>query len=425
MQEQLTSPQPATNGNCLNRLIESLPNQWSVVHITNRDRWTWRVYNHNRELIAERDDIETALNCALEKKEPDDQRMVWDSVVPGLGVRANRKGSVWLLKYRCKNTQFFKKLGSTDELTEKKARALAKKIKQGAQKGFGPEPKAGKERVRISRMTIELFCDEYMHRYAKPRKKSWLKDQQRIEYYVLPVWRQRKLADIKHSDVARLHSDIGKKTPIAANRLLEVLNTMFRLAISWGYLPPDTVNPTKGIDPYPSVKKTRWLNDDELMRLNTVLDRTPIHKQAFFKMLLMTGCRSSEILHLRWNDVQLERGYINIDITKNGEPHRLPLSTKAIELLKALPQDGDKVFPGMRVDKAWQKIRREAKLEDVRIHDLRHTVASRLLQSGCTLRIVGEVLNHKSLTATNRYGHFTRENLRSPLEELASSMPIT
>lgn len=344
--------------------------------------------------------------------------IVWDRKVPGLGIRKNAKSDVWILKYRVKERQLMISLGPVHLLDNLSARALAKRMKWEGKKGIGPAPKP-----RKSGMTLARFSEEYIERYAKLRKKSWLKDKQRLDRYVLPALGKRLLCDLKRSEVARFHDEIGKRTPRAANLVVQQLHRMFTLAIAWGYLPDGVLNPAAGLDMYPNARRTRWLREDELRRVYEVLATLPQHKSTFFKLLLMTGCRSSEIRFLRWCNVDLKKGTLTLDDTKNGEPHWLPLPGLAVELLKALPRDQDNVFPGFREDKCWAKVRKEAGVADVRIHDLRHTAASMLLQSGHSLRVVGEVLNHKSLQATHRYAHLAREHLRSPLEQLAELLP--
>ena len=347
--------------------------------------------------------------------------IAWDKTEPGLGVRKNKTGSVWVLKYRFKHRQVMRVIGPTTFMTRIEARAHAKKTKWDAKRGIGPE--ICHRQSKANNITVAAFSTEFIERYAKPRKKSWQKDLERIENHILPALGNRRMVDIRRIEVADLLTKIGTKTPRTANLVIQQLAKMFNVAVNWGYLPEDFRNPAQGHDLFPDTKKTRWMNYEELQRVEAALAKLPYKYQVFFKLLTMTGCRWSEVIGLQWKDVNLKQGSINIEVTKNGDPHWLPLPQKAVELLKLLPNDDEKVFPQMRrADKMWRKIRKEVGLEDVRPHDFRHTTASLLIQAGCSLRVVGEALNHKSLQATNRYAHLTREHLREPLEKLSEQV---
>lgn len=354
----------------------------------------------------------------------EDMGIIWDSSCPGLGLRRNKRGKVWILKYRVNNRQIMKVLGPADILNRDEARALAKTAKWDAKQGKLPEPKR-----RVAQVSVERFCHEYMDRYAKPCKQSWLKDRQRIDFHIIKHWGKRRLGDLQQTDVANLHSLIGKTAPVSANRLLEQLHKMFKLAKQWGYLAAGSANPAAGIDRYPEKKTTRSLSKKELERLAPHINNLPKNRRAYFWLLIFTGCRKSEILELKWSGVDLDGGYIYIRDRKNGEDLELPLPQKAIELLAELAQRSDYVFPGRagtywkRPDKVWWKIREAAGLPDVKLHHLRHTVASRLLKKKYPLKTIGEVLGQKSLQSTNKYAHMANEHLREVLEDHVSDLP--
>lgn len=351
--------------------------------------------------------------------------ITWDSSVPGLGLRKNKRSKVWILKFRNNNKQVMKVLGPADMLSRDEARALAKSTKWDAKQGKLPKPPK-----RLNAMSVERFCVEYMERHAKPRKKSWKKDQRRIDYYLLEKWGKRRLADISTADIAQIHSEIGKTAPIAANRLLEQLHKMFKLAATWNYYPADAINPAAGIERYKETRKTRWLTKSELERVMPLIDALPKHRATYFWLLILTSCRKSEILQLRWENVDLKHGNVFFEDTKNGEPYLMPLPSRAVDMLRELPQHGDWVFPGRkpgehwkRPDKIWWKIRKAAGLDGVKLHALRHTVATRLLEKKYPLKTIGAVLKQKSLQATDRYAHAANEHLREVLEDHASDLP--
>lgn len=351
----------------------------------------------------------------------------WDQLVPGLGIKRNKRGSVWVLKYRFAGRQVWTTLGDIEMLTREEARALARVRKWAAKNGEAPPPKR-----RSSSLRVVDFCKIYLERHAKPQKKSWHKDQSRIRLYIAPLLGHLRLTDVDKRLIATIHQDIGSTKPYAANRVLEQLQTMFNLAAEWGYMPENLKNPAAGIRAFPETKRTRWLTSEEMSRLAAVLGSLPGGYSTYFWLLLLTGCRRSEMATLRWSHVDLEAGFIHFPKTKSGKPHTLPLSSAAMALLCALPARNAYVFPGRkkddhwkRPDKVWQKIRRAANIPDVRLHDLRHTAASWLVQQKHSLETVRALLNHSTLHTTQRYTHLGNEHLREALEDYSKTLPVS
>ena len=369
--------------------------------------------------------------------------ITWDSSVPGLGLRKNKRSKVWILKYRNQGRQVNKVIGPADIISRDEARALAKTIKWDAKQGKLPKPKK-----KLIPITVADFCKEYIERHAKPKNpKSWLKAEQRLKYHIYVdceskdvsalkgaelaryQFGRKQLSTIEGADIAKLHAEIGKTAPVAANRLVEQLRKMFKLAVLWKYFPKEADNPAADIDFFPEKKKIRWLTRAEMEKLIPHINALPVMRATYFWLLIWTGRRRSEILELKWEQVDLSLGTIYLGETKNGDPDLILLQKKAIEMLKALPSRNQWVFPGRgdkhwkRPDKVWWKIRAMAGLPGVTIHHLRHTVATRLLEKKYPLKVVGEVLGHKSLAASSMYAHVAKEHLREVLEDHASDLP--
>lgn len=358
--------------------------------------------------------------------------VTWDTEVRGLGLRKNQASEMWILKYRVKERQVMVSLGPPQILDVISARALARRMKWEGRQGKGP-PK----QVRIPNLTIADFCKEYVNRYAKKHKRSWKKDQERCNAYIVPrLGKGKLLKSITQADIAELHDSISaegvkkKPAPTAANRTVEQLQKMFRMAILWGRLPKDFDLPTVGIIRNKERNITRWLSDSELIRLIPVIESLPAHQSTFFFLLLMTGCRYSEVLKTQWRHVDLvgRRMWIPDTNSKNGYAHLVPLPAQAVTMLEALPKDTEWVFPGQngdhfkRMDKVWRRIRGKVGLSDVRIHDFRHTTASQLIRQGVPLRVVGELLNHKSLSSTMKYAHVGKDQLESVMNTYATTI---
>jgi integrase len=167
-------------------------------------------------------------------------------------------------------------------------------------------------------------------------------------------------------------------------------------------------------------------------RLATAIDEDPSpHLRAAFWLYLLTGVRKRELLRARWEDLDFHTNLWRLPDTKSGRVHHVPLSTRAVAILNALPRElgNPYVIPGARkgqplnnLDKAWRRIRQRAGLDDVRIHDLRRTFGSHLAQDGASLHLIGTILNHRDPSTTQVYAHFQRDHERQALDRHADRL---
>jgi integrase len=189
-------------------------------------------------------------------------------------------------------------------------------------------------------------------------------------------------------------------------------------------------NPTAGIRPFREEKRQRFLNPDEVARLNTaLLDELDWRWRAWFPLSLMLGARRGELTGMRWEDIDFDARTWRIPQTKAGRSHLLPLPEPAISILESLPsrESSQWVFPGTgktghitEVKSAWQRIRTRGNVADARVHDLRHTLASWLIAAGYNLPLVGRTLNHTQAATTDRYSHLDLTSVRAALETTAA-----
>lgn len=227
------------------------------------------------------------------------------------------------------------------------------------------------------------------------------------------------VASVTRDVVSRFHAGRRSK-PANANRCLAVISHIFTMAERWGITPTGT-NPCRGLERYRELPRERYLSEEEFRRLGEVLrvagsdpgrDWRAI---TVLQLLLVTGARLSEILTLEWRFIEWQQGFARLPDSKTG-PRTLTLPRHAMEVLKRVRDEhGDQsrfVFPGKRKDtwftgiqKPWQSLRRDAGLEDVRIHDLRHSFASLAVARGESLYLVGHVLGHRRAITTQRYAH--------------------
>ena len=248
---------------------------------------------------------------------------------------------------------------------------------------------------------------------------------------LLPAFGPMPLDRITHASVTRWFDEYSQTAPGGANHALSVLLRILNHAVLCGHL--DT-NPARGIKPNPRPKLTRFLSREEVHRLHRELDRHVVARPSYarqadiIRLLLLTGCRRGEIVSLRWKDV--DRNTLNLADAKAG-PRRVFLNAQARAILERQPRAGSAwLFPspldsGRPVSPhlpLWYMVRREAGIEDVRIHDLRHTYASHAVLQGVPLPVVSRLLGHKHPSMTLRYAHVGDREVEAAAERIGAAI---
>lgn len=309
-------------------------------------------------------------------------------------------------------------LGDAPLFSLAEARALAEKAKK--QIAMGDHP-AAKKALQRQVPTLSTFILEKYLPFVKGYKRSWKCDQGLLRKHIEPIWGKRYLDQITKADViALMAKHRTTHAPGSCNRLLILLRYVFSCAIKWE-IPTINKNPTAGI---PLMKednvKERYLSTEEAQRLYEVLTRSDnVMLQYIIPMLILTGARKREVLDARWEDFDYERRLWRIHTTKLGRPRFVPMSDGVINLLESVPRhDCEWAFPNPKTLKpyvsifyAWDTARREAGLDDVRIHDLRHSYASFLVNAGRSLYEVQRLLGHTQIKTTQRYAHLSHDTL--------------
>ena len=241
---------------------------------------------------------------------------------------------------------------------------------------------------------------------------------------LLPAFGPVPLGRITHADVNRWFDEYSQTAPGGANHTLSVLIRILNHAVLCGYL--DT-NPARGIKPNPRPKLTRFLSRDEVRRLHRALARHGVAPQAeIIRLLLLTGCRRGEILTLRWQDVDGDT--LNLTDAKAG-PRWVFLNAQARAILErqlrtqsawVFPSPLDPERPRSPHLPLWYSVRKEAGIEDVRIHDLRHTFASHAVLQGVPLPVVSRLLGHKHPSMTLRYAHVGDRETEAAAERIGA-----
>lgn len=400
-----------------------------------------------------------------------------DERVKGLIIRVTANGQKTFQLYQKHQGRPVRvTLGTFPDMTIENARKEATMAK-GALAG-GSNPNVEKNRLRKEITLKELF-DLYMERYSKVEKKSWEYDQREINKF-LSQWFNRKISDISKYEIKSLHLKINDNNGLyQANRMLERIRSMFNRAIEWGW---DGTNPTQGIRKFKEVSRDRYVLPNEMPLMLQALEEE--HNEVardYLYISLFTGARKTNVLQMRWEQIDWHNKTWRIPDTKSGEPVIIPLSGKAEEILdKRLKASNSNpwVFPsaasktGHLTDpkKAWLRVKQSATIQlwsqdgglaemieaikqtmqpdydigtffrtiekkfitkkiqlptglmDIRIHDIRRTFGSYQAMAGASLQIIGKSLGHKSQQSTQVYARLHNDPVRASIDTATNAM---
>lgn len=316
------------------------------------------------------------------------------------------------------------KIGPADVLSLAAARRKARSA--AAEALIGEDPQERRAELRSIPTLAELIRDRYLP-HVKSYKRSWCTDETVLRVHILPAIGSQYVDLIRSEPIAAIVErmrEAGYATG-TTNRVVIVLRHVFNLARKWR-VPGVTENPTAGINLAPDVNRERFLSLDEARRLVAAIesDENDVAAKAIM-LLLLTGGRRNEITHARWEYLDWEKRSLLVPISKSGKPRSIALNVVAIELLRAIRASNDSPYifpspvtgrPSASLHFPWQRIRVRAGLPDVRLHDLRHSFASFLVNKGVSLYVVQGLLGHAHTRYTQRYAHLTPDTLRDAAE---------
>ena len=362
-------------------------------------------------------------------KPGDRERVVWDDDLKGFGVRVHPSGrKVYIVKTRYQSRIIKMTIGPHDAVSATYARVRAAEIITDAR--AGKNPKGRRSSAPTMRALGERFLKEYVPNHCKPSTAAEYR--RSVEHFINPRIGKLCVPDVQRSNIAALHHDL-RETPYQANRTLGVLSKMFNLAELWE-LRPDGTNPCRHVKRFKEDKRERFLSDAEYRRLGSALREIEQDGSetasaiAAIRLLMLTGCRLSEIQKLRWEHADLETGELRLPDTKTGAKV-VHLGEPAIAVLRDIQRQDDNpwVIAGRKegghltdLQHPWRRIRARAGLEDVRIHDLRHSFASGGLLVGEGLPMIGKLLGHTQVQTTARYAHLANDPVKSAANRIAS-----
>jgi integrase len=410
--------------------------------------------------------------------------ILWDSEVKGFGARCQRRDPVYIVKANIKGRTRWFSIGThgapwTVEKARSRALVMLGDIADGKDLAAVRE---AERRQPTMKQLAQWFLDEHSAQHKKPL--SYESDRRNVCNHVEPLLGELKAADVTRADIDRFKRDVsagktarvevlGKRAksivrggPGAANRCLALLSKMFNWAEQRGYR-LDGSNPCRHVEKYRERRHERFLSNVELATLAGVMvdcettwseteklreriaaasakDAKPLKLElraaekraespfvlAAIRLLVFTGARLNEILALRWEDVDIQRALMDLPDSKTGRK-TIYLNAPALAVLASLPrlQGNPHVICGERdgagmvnLQKPWRRLRQRAELEDVRLHDLRHSFASVAAAGGLSLPMIGKLLGHRSTLTTQRYAHLADDPARAANEAVAARL---
>ena len=366
-------------------------------------------------------------------KVEDGDAVFWDRELTGFGIRIYASGrKIFVVqtrgpdgKPRRASVGPYVKVSVDD--ARRQAAEVIDRLKQG-EKAF-PEPSAPEPTVadlaeRYMKVHVEVDCRPgTVETFGRV-----------VRLYVLPELGHLRLSEVDRSHVSALHHKMRDK-PYQANQVRDVLAKMFRLAEAWGMMPPRR-NPALPIRRYKEYRRERFLSREEYRKLARVLDEAQADGSVFpsaipaIRLLLLTGCRKNEIITLRWDDIDRTAGEIRLRDAKTGA-RRVPLTPAVMWVLERIPRiEGNPwvitgANPGdhlKNLDAIWLRLRKRAGLEDVRVHDCRHSYASRALALGEGIPVISKLLGRRRFATTARYAHLARDGERAAAAMVGDSI---
>jgi integrase len=383
---------------------------------------------------------------------------VWDAKLPGFGVRVRPTGGMsFVVVYRAGSGRSapFRRftIGAVGKLAPEAARTRAKQILGKVANGGDPATEKAHEREAL---TVGELADLFIKQHADKKLKASTSNYYRllIKTVIKPAFGTMKSDKLSRAAVSRLHSGLSAHA-VNANRTLTLLSGIYSFGSRIGEVPED-YNPARGVEKFKEAARERFLNGEELERLGAALreaetvglpwdtDETapnakhlPKSKRntkisrsatAALRLLILTGCRLREILHLKWEYIDFERGVLFLPDSKTGRK-TVVLNAPALAVLAGLTRVGPYVIPGDNIEKhrsdlkrPWAAVSKRAGLSGVRLHDLRHTYASFGVGGGLGLPIIGKLLGHAQSSTTARYAHLDNDPLRRATEKIGADL---
>jgi integrase len=265
--------------------------------------------------------------------------------------------------------------------------------------------------------------DNYLGKLDAPRKKH---GRERVKPQGSVDWSAKKISAISSRDIYKLHHDLGTKTgKTVANRVVELLRAIYNRCHVMKII--NLPNPAEGVEPFKEESRDRFLQSDELTRFFTALEAEPEQNRDFFMLTLLTGARKTNVLSMRWEDLDLSQAYWRVpgEVSKNGQPMLIPITKEALSILnrRKTSENSKFVFPGSGKSghmtspkRSWERITATAKIDNIRPHDLRRSLGSWMVNTGASIAVIGGALGHKDAKSTEVYARLAIAPVKAAME---------
>jgi len=355
----------------------------------------------------------------------------WDTLIRGLYCMVTARGAKsFYVRRKVKGVSERLFLGRFPELTVEQARSKASAFHAALADGKNLNDA---RRYDMREPTLGVIFDQYIERHCQKSRKTWMKLTPEFDRS-FKDWRNRKASGITTEDIEKRHAVIGAERGIyAANRAIEIMRAAYNKAILWKLIRCE--NPVRGITKFPEEARVRILQREEFKRFFETLEEFPDQKFKDFVLIsLLTGARKSNVLAMRWSDIDMEGRVWLIpgEETKNGQPHTVALTSEEINILKRRRNSAtsDFVFPGegdtghfVEPKRCWIKLLKDAEIENLRMHDLRRSMASWMANTGANATLIQSALNHKDIKTTlSVYTHTVKDAERAAREKAQEFM---
>ncbi|WP_312734344.1 tyrosine-type recombinase/integrase [Brevundimonas sp.] len=359
--------------------------------------------------------------CEVGKKKSD----FYDNTVIGFILECrNTGGKTYYLRYVDQaGNQKQHKIGGYNDVTFAAAKKKAQQLR--SEVVMGGDPGAAKALAKSIPLYSEL---SEKHLAFSKDLKSYDDLESCMRVHIVPKWGKTRLTDMNSRSMAQWLSEkrASGLAPASVEKLRVIIGRSFVLGASWD-IPGTERNPTRGIPRAPlNNGRERFLTPEETVRLKAAVEASQNPQlKHIVGLLLLTGARLRELLEAKWENVDVERRSWFIPTSKTGKSRHVPLSTPAVAIIEKLPRfkgcpwlvpNPETRLPFVSIKHSWQHAIAEAKLPGLRLHDLRHSAASNMVNSGVDLFAVGKVLGHASYQSTQRYSHLANDTLLKAVE---------